>query len=64
MIMDGLLSKKRKQIMSSRTYSLKGWINGNPPFFFVVINNGLTLKLLSLLAYGQHQLKEFCSAKH
>jgi hypothetical protein len=29
--------------MNKRTYSLenKGWINGNPPFFFVVTNNGL-----------------------
>jgi hypothetical protein len=64
MIMEGLLSKKGKQNMNSRIYSLEWWFNGDPLFFFVGINNGLTLKLFSLLTYGWHQSKEFCCAKH
>jgi hypothetical protein len=38
--------------MNNKPYNLEGWIDGDPPFFFVIVNNGLTLKLLSLLAYG------------
>jgi hypothetical protein len=64
MIMEGFIFYKRKHTMNRRTYSLKGWINGNPPFFFIVTNNGLTSKLLTLLTYGRHQWKEFYCAKH
>jgi hypothetical protein len=33
--------------MNSKTYNLEGWINGDPPFFFVVVNIE-TIEFISL----------------